>query len=202
MYNSEEKRIVDKANAGEDLEELQKRKTTDAPKGTLLPEQVEQFYAVTSSMEHALRRLPELELNDQLSKGQRYALEALYMANSADDLETEDDSISGMRRAKLLNQALIHLQPVLAMALRPDFKEGRVVYDRLVAQLGELKERIKQVILAQTSAPKKGKKKEEDDDDEWGDGDGDDSDDDDADADEGDTDGADEGASDSTDKSD
>jgi hypothetical protein len=148
MHELENKRVLDKALKGEDFRELQRQRDVDAAPGKLLPEHVEEFNRVASSMETALGENARPEFSQELTPMQRQAMEALYMAKSAKHIET-GEFISGLKRGDLLNQALIYLQPILALGLRMDFKEGRPRYDQMVGKVSQVKAEISSAIRSQ-----------------------------------------------------
>lgn len=177
MLDTEEKQVLDKAHQDEDLRELREQKDVDGHLGPLEQKFIDDFHAVTSSMEKALRHVPDLHFSQELDSPEYYALKSLYMARTGRDIET-GEYISGLMRQNLLNQALIYLQPVLALGLRPDFREGRVIYDKLVGQVNEVAEEIKSVIIKEAIPPRRRaleheKEQEDGGDDGGGDGDGD-----------------------------
>lgn len=166
--NEEEKRVLGNVHATEDIQELQQKYSADGPIGRLRPEQVEQFHIITDEMVDILEsKNPEVKLDPTVDNSIRFALEALFEARTSRDVST-NEFISGLVRNKQLNQALMHLQPVLSMALRPDFPDGRAIYDRLVGDVNQLRASIQQSILAQMpvrTVPKRPKAEEQDDDD-------------------------------------
>lgn len=156
MFDNEAKRVLDRAHRGEDVEELVREQGVDAHPGRLTPELIAEFQAVASSMCDILDEKPALRLSDQLSTAQRFALEALYMAKTAKHLET-GEFISGMERGELLNQALMHLQPVVALGLRPDLQDGRPVYHQLVSQVTQTRAEITSAIAVELVPPRRAK---------------------------------------------
>ena len=119
----------------------------DAPLGHLQSEQINEFYTVTDEMTKILAlKGPEIRLDESLGPELKYALKALFEARTAKDAENAE-FVSGVLRSKRLNQALISLQPILATALRPDFKEGRTAYNRLVQHINQVRSDINTAIL-------------------------------------------------------
>jgi hypothetical protein len=178
MLDTEEKQILDKTRQNEDLQELREQRDIDGYLGPLEQKFIDDFLAVTSSMEKAMRHVPDLHFSKELDSPEYYALKSLYTAKTGRDIET-GEYISGMARQRLLNQALIYLQPVLSLGLRPDFKEGRGIYDKLVVQVNEVTEEIKTAINKEAVAPSgrvRGDRKEQEDTDGDGDAAGDDGD--------------------------
>jgi hypothetical protein len=162
MHELENKRVLDKALKGEDFRELKRQDEVDAAPGKLLPEQVEEFHRVATAMETALEDNAKPEFSPELAPMQRTALEALYMAKTAKHIET-GEFVSGLKRNDLLNQALIYLQPILALGLRMDFKEGRPRYDQMVGKVSQVKAEITSAIRSQIMRrPRKKKPKKKD----------------------------------------
>jgi hypothetical protein len=116
-------------------------------------------------METALDDNARPEFSQELTAMQRQALEALYMAKSAKHVET-GEFVSGLKRSDLLNQALIYLQPILALGLRMDFKEGRPRYDQMVGKVSQVRAEISSAIRSQImKRPRKKKPKQKDEED-------------------------------------
>lgn len=158
MHELENKIVLDKAHKGEDFQELQREADVDAAPGKLLPEYVEEFYRVAGDMDTALDdKVAEPKFSDHLTPIQRQAMEALYMATTAKHIET-GEFISGIKRSDLLNQALIYLQPILALGLRMDFKEARPRYDQMVGKVTQVKSEISSAIRSQIMKRPKKKK--------------------------------------------
>lgn len=168
MEDKEERRVLDQTKHGQDLEELNREWYVDAPVNQLHTEQMEVFRIVTETMNKILEeKNPSLVIDQRLDTTTRYALEALFEARMSRNVDT-NTFISGLIRDKQLNQALMHLQPILAIALRPDFREGRIVYERLVEDLNHLRSDITSSILVEMpfqEAPAEDKAEEQDDDD-------------------------------------
>lgn len=156
-----------------DLDELKRGGERDAHEGKLDRKRVDEFHLVTSSMFKCLDeeyedRMPSL--SEDLTAAHYRAIEALFMARTACDVSF-GEKLSGLERAGLLNQALIQLQPILSLALRPDFpdrKQALATYRALGAEIQKLQAAIAFAILVEEGKGKKDKKKvvkkEEDDD--------------------------------------
>ena len=144
MIDTEEKLVLDKAHKDKDYQELVEQKDNDGYIGEVQRDIIDTFYSVTGAMNTTLQDVPTAitNMNQELRTPEFYALKALYGAKTGRDMET-NARISGMERAELLNQALIYLQPVLSLGLRPDFKEGRAIYDQLVVKIQDVRTEIK-----------------------------------------------------------
>ena len=167
MERKEEIRFLDQARVGEDLEELNREQHADATPGRLQPDEVDLFTLITEEMVGILEgQRPFLDIDSSLDPALRCALQALFEAHTSRDGDT-NEFVSGMARNKLLNQSLMQLQPILAVALRPDFREGRAMYDRLVGNMNQLRDDIKSSILSEMPvkiAPAEEKAEEQDED--------------------------------------
>ena len=161
-------RILDRARAGHELDELNAELQTDMNEGAISPREVSEYQAVTAAILAVLEEAnvgrmsqeltPALHVvvgNNKLehalallSPTQRKAVEQLFTAATAHDAD-RGTYVSALERSSLLNQALAYLQPLLAMALRPDFRDGRAVYQDLVAQLNGVRSDIMSGILSQ-----------------------------------------------------
>lgn len=176
IIDTEAKLILDQAHKDSDYMELVEHKDIDGQPGPVEKEIMEQFLSVTKAVDSILKKNPESTFQQQLDTPQYYALKALYAAKIGRDMET-GIAVSALERQNLLNQALIYLQPVLALGLRPDFREGRAIYDQLAQEVQGVRDDIKDAILVETSIPKperaKAKAEEEDTDEEPPDADAD-----------------------------
>lgn len=176
MIDAEDKALREQAQQ-EDQGQEQQQTEEEVYDGPLDGALVESYYTLTSSMASALQRTKQIHFSETLERPERRALDALFMAKNARDVET-DGTISGMKRAELLNQALIYLQPMLSLGLRPDFEEGRDIYKGLVGQITDAREEIKTAIKLENYIPvgvaKKDASREQDDDEEDPDDTGDD----------------------------
>ncbi len=150
-------RIVDKASKGQDLRELNDRLSADADVGPLTAELKGHFFRLAGAIDAAMTGDRVQESPADLSRSELMAIELLYAAKSAREADT-GAYISAIERSNKFNQALMVLQPVLALGLRPDFRDGRSVYNQLVKQLNVVKGQITAAIWAQImpkkSAPK------------------------------------------------
>lgn len=149
MHDTEAKRILDQAHKDVDYRELVEHKDIDGLPGPVREEAISRFMSVTAAMTATLEEHPQFTLQRTLDTPEHYALKALYAAKFGRDMET-NIPVSALERSDLLNQALIYLQPILALGLRPDFKEGRAIYDQLVVQVQDVRTTIKTAIKVQT----------------------------------------------------
>jgi hypothetical protein len=161
-------RILDRARLGQELEELQAEQQGDMYEGAISPREVSEFQAVTEAIKAVLEEAEVGRMSQELTPGlhavvgnskvehalallapaQRDAVERLLTAATAHDAD-RGTYVSALERNTLLNQALMYLQPLLATALRPDFRDGRRVYQDLVAQLNDVRRDIMSGILSQ-----------------------------------------------------
>jgi hypothetical protein len=161
-------RILDRARAGHELDELNAELQTDMNEGVISPREVSEFHAVAAAIQAVLEEAnvgrmsqeltPALHVvvgNNKLERAlaqlaptQRKAVEQLFTAATAHDAD-RGTYVSALERSSLLNQALAYLQPLLALALRPDFRDSRGVYQDLVAQLNDVRADIMSGILSQ-----------------------------------------------------
>ncbi|ACY17959.1 hypothetical protein Hoch_5476 [Haliangium ochraceum DSM 14365] len=180
--------IIDRARMGDDLDDLERESTVDAAQGHIDKRQLTEFEAVTETMRTIFEQ-GDIERSDEqltpaiqavidrgdldrvmagLSPPQRKALDKLFTATTAEDRET-GLFVSAIERSYLLNQALMYLQPVLALGLRSDLPGGRKAYHDLVEQLQRVREDISSAFGSQVMKKPKKKpvdKDEEQDDDE------------------------------------
>ena len=148
---------IDKAQQGQALEHLDEQGSSEAYEGPLAPQKVAEFHTVTSAMQAILAGTPVDAVVRDLPPAQQAALESLYTANAARDTET-GLFVSGLARKQMLEQALAHLQPILAMGLRPDFRNGRPIYADLAARVGGVRKEISSAIRAQIMSRKRKKR--------------------------------------------
>lgn len=161
-------RIVDKSRLGQDLDELNEQRPVDHHEGPLSAREMAGFQAVAAAMTAVLEEAEVDRASEQLTPAlravidkaevehaiqalapdQRVALELLYTAATAHDAD-RGTYVSALERSTMLNQALMALQPVLALGLRPDFREGRSVYQELVGLVNEVRSDITTGIWSQ-----------------------------------------------------
>lgn len=180
MFDADEKALHDAARTKDDQQEQQEdereAENTGHHVGMLDSRSVDAFFKVTSSMTVALERSRDVQFDATLTRTERLAMNALYMAKNARDVHS-DGGISGLKRAQLLNQALAYLQPLLSVGMRPDFKEGRLMYEHLVGQIKQARTEIKTAIKLENYIPAgvpDSKRREQDDDGDDGNDDGND----------------------------
>ncbi|GAB4509583.1 MAG: hypothetical protein Tsb0020_26180 [Haliangiales bacterium] len=193
-------RILNKAQAGRELEELNEHLPADAQLGPLEASDVVRFNAVTSAMQEVLTQAQSSRIDERLTPAMnsvleqakldhaesrlperyRLALEQLYTAATATHAQ-HGTFVSAVERGILLNQALRHLQPILALGLRPDFREGRAQYAQLVTGINAVRRDISAASALQLVKPQRREALEEteldepvEDDADSGDSDGDD----------------------------
>lgn len=148
---------IDKAQAGQAQEQLDEQDSSEAYEGPLAPQKVAEFHAVTSAMQAIFAGMPVETVARNLPPEQQAALESLYTAKAARDPET-GLFVSGLERKQDLEQALMCLQPILALGLRPDFRAARPIYADLVARVGGVRKEISSAIRAQIMGRKRRKK--------------------------------------------
>lgn len=161
-------RILDRARAGQELDELQAEQQGDMYEGVISPREVSEFQAVAAAIKTVLEEAEVGRMSQEMTPGlhavignsklehalallspaQREAVEKLFTAATAHDAD-RGTYVSALERNTLLNQALMHLQPLLALALRPDYRDGRGVYQELVAQINDVRKDILSGILSQ-----------------------------------------------------
>jgi hypothetical protein len=161
-------RILDRARLGQELDELQAEQQGDMYEGVISPREVSEFEAVAAALKAVLEEAEVGRMSQEmtparhtvvgnskvesalalLSPAQREAVEKLLTAATAHDAD-RGTYVSALERNTLLNQALMHLQPLLALALRPDYRDGRSVYQGLVAQISDVRKDIMSGILSQ-----------------------------------------------------
>lgn len=155
----------DKAQATQEVTELSQQAVVEESPAPPTSEAVEQFHITVRCMNHVLdgiryrndNTLEELlAQEDDLGHDERKALSDFYMAAAARDIET-NQFISGIERNRLLNQALRHLQPVLAVALRPGLRQERQAYNELAVRVNAVRNAIKSAILSELPAKAKAK---------------------------------------------
>ncbi|WP_428267226.1 hypothetical protein [Haliangium sp.] len=167
-------RITDLARRGQDLEELSEQRPVDAYEGPLSEVEIEEFRAVCAAMRTVLDEARVDRIGERLTPGwrmvsdetrlghaesrlapsRRMALEKLFTAASARDAD-RNTFVSGMERKAMLEQALMELQPVLALALRPDFGEGREQYRGLVSAIKDVRKDIATASAVQLVPPQR-----------------------------------------------
>lgn len=161
-------RIFDRARLGQELDDLNAEHQSDMNEAAVSPREVSEFQAVTAAIKAVLEEAEVERMSHELTPGlhavvgsskveralaqlapaQREAVQKLFTAATAHDAG-RNTYVSALERNTLLNQALMHLQPLLALALRPDFLGGRSVYHELVGQLNDVRRDILSGILAQ-----------------------------------------------------
>jgi hypothetical protein len=161
-------RILDRARLGQELDELNDERQSDMNEGAVSPREVSEFQAVTAAIKAVLEEAEVGRMSQELTPGrhavvgnskveralaqlapaQREAVQKLFTAATAHDAG-RGTYVSALERSTLLNQALMYLQPLLALAMRPDFRGGRSIYHELVGQLNEVRKDILSGILAQ-----------------------------------------------------
>lgn len=167
-------RILDKSRLGEDLDELNEQRPVDQHEGPLSAREVAGFQAVAGAINAVLEEAQVDRVSEELTPAlravidkvevenathaltpeQRAAIELLFTAATAHDPDN-GIYVSALERSTMLNQALMALQPVLALALRPDFREGRGVYQKLVDRVNEVRSDITAAIWSQMMPRKK-----------------------------------------------
>jgi hypothetical protein len=161
-------RTLDRARVGQELDELQAEQQGDTYEGVISPREVSEFQAVAEAIKAVLEEAEVGRMSQEmtpalhtvvgnskvehalglLSPAQREAVEKLLTAATAHDAD-RGTYVSALERNTLLNQALMHLQPLLALALRPEYRDGRAVYQDLVAQINDVRRDIMSGILSQ-----------------------------------------------------
>lgn len=161
-------RILERARIGQELDELQAEQQGDMYEGVISPREVSEFEAVAAAIKAVLEEAEVGRMSQELtpalhtvvgnskvehalallSPAQREALEMLFTAATAHDAD-RGTYVSALERNTLLNQALMHLQPLLALALRPEYRDGRAVYQDLVRQINDVRKDIVSGILSQ-----------------------------------------------------
>jgi hypothetical protein len=161
-------RILDRARIGQELDELQAEQQGDMYEGVISPREVSEFEAVAAAIRAVLEEAEVGRMSQELtpalhavvgnskvesalallSPAQREAVEKLLTAATAHDAD-RGTYVSALERNTLLNQALMHLQPLLSLALRPDYRDGRAVYQDLVAKINDVRKDIVSGILSQ-----------------------------------------------------
>ncbi|MEM9493907.1 MAG: hypothetical protein AAGC55_32465 [Myxococcota bacterium] len=174
MHDTEKQQPIRASQLGDDVRELNRRWYTDSP-GQLTPEHVEIFHVVTGEMTEILsemykldtRKHQELSLNQDIGDTLELALTSLLEAKNARHAE-DSEFISGIERDMLLNQALMHLQPILVMGLDPNLKGGQAIYNDLVHKINEVRRDISSAIRSEIMyrTKQEPKKKSEQDDEE------------------------------------
>ncbi len=167
-------RILNKAQAGREIEELNERLPADAQLGPLEASDVVRFNAITGAMQEVLAQAQTGRIGERLTPAMnsvleqakldhaesrlperyRLALEQLYTAATATHAQ-HSTFVSAVERGILLNQALMHLQPILALGLRPDFREGRAQYAQLVTDINAVRRDISAATALQLVKPQR-----------------------------------------------
>lgn len=120
----------------------------DAQAERLSQHKVAEFHSVAVAMQAILDGASVDSIAQAMTPAQRAALEHLYTARNARDAET-GGYVSAAARKNKLDQALRCLQPVLALARRPDFRGGQPIFQTLAAQISGVRKEIGSAIQAQ-----------------------------------------------------
>jgi hypothetical protein len=108
------------------------------------------FFAVANSLLGALHwQSPQLVLPDRLTRREADAITLIYEARTAQQSEYGGGHISALERMRYLNEGLIALQSVLAMARSPAFPQARSHIEEIRRLIAKLKEEIAQAIIAE-----------------------------------------------------
>ena len=105
-------------------------------------------FAVCNSLVSALHwQSPNLQIPDRLTRRESDAVRLIYEARTAQETEYGGGNISGLERMKYLNQGMLALQGILAMAAK--VPQARSHIEEIRRSLAKLKEQIAQAIVAE-----------------------------------------------------
>lgn len=116
------------------------------------------FFAVANSLIAAMHRDSPRLWVEKMSRREIEAVTLIYEARTARETEYGAGSISALERMRYLNQGLIVLQGILAMARSPAFPQARSHIEEIRKLIARLKEEISRAIVAEER-----KKRQEDD---------------------------------------
>jgi hypothetical protein len=112
-----------------------------------------QFYSVARGIMTMFEAEHELDYDDNVEAIRhfpddlRMAIETIREARTGVDRTPPCAGLTGLERKTRLDDAMLHLWPILSLALHTEFQEARPVYDQIEALIGELREQIDRDIL-------------------------------------------------------
>jgi hypothetical protein len=122
------------------------------------------FFAVANSLIAAMHwQSPQLLLPDRLTRRETEAIKLIYEAKTAKETEYGGGNVSGLERMKYLNEGLIALQGILAMARSPNFPQARTHIDEIRKLIAKLKDEITQAIMLEERRKKQEQDKKDED---------------------------------------
>ena len=120
------------------------------------------FFAVANSLIAAMHwQSPQLLLPDRLTKKETEAIKLIYEAKTAKETEYGGGNVTGLDRMKYLNEGLIALQGVLAMARSPAFPQARTHIEEIRKLIAKLKDEITQAIMLEERRKKQDQSKKD-----------------------------------------
>lgn len=160
--------VIDRTRVGQELDALQVEQQEEMYEGAISPREVSELQVVVEAIRAVLEEAHVVRMSQELTPGlhtvvgnsrlehalrlltpgQRDAVERLFTAATAHDAD-RGTYVSALERNALFNQALMYLQPVLSLALRPDYRDGRALYQDLVTRMNDVRRDILSGILAQ-----------------------------------------------------
>jgi len=120
------------------------------------------FFAVANSLIAAMHwQSPQLLLPDRLTRRETEAVRLIFEAKTSRESEYGGGNISGLERMRYLNEGLIALQGVLAMARSTTFPQARSHIEEIRKLIAKLKEEIAQAIMAEERRKQQEKNKKD-----------------------------------------
>lgn len=121
------------------------------------------FFAVANALIGAIHwQSPQLVLPDRLTRREGDAIRLIYEARTAQESEYGGGTISGLERMKYLNEGMMALQGVLAIA-KSSFPQARAHIEEIRRLIARLKEQIAQAIVAEERKKQEEKAKKDQD---------------------------------------
>ena len=107
------------------------------------------FFAVANSLIAAMHwQSPEL-LTEKLSRREIHAVTLIYEARTAQESEHGSGNISALERMRYLNEGLVGLQGILALARSDAFPQARAHVEEIRRLIAWLKQEIARAIVAE-----------------------------------------------------
>ena len=133
------------------LDELRDHEQIAARDEEAVAARANRFFHIAEAVRAAAQDKRDAHLltqNADFSREERLAIELIYAAFTAEDLES-GDWLDAERREAMLNQGLRVLQPVLALGLVPELGEGQEIYLELAERVEGLRARLESLADAQ-----------------------------------------------------
>jgi hypothetical protein len=122
------------------------------------------FFAVANALIGAIHwQSPQLVLPERLTRRESDGIRLIYEARTAQESEYGGGTLSGLERMKYLNEGMLALQGILAIAKSGSFPQARAHIEEIRRLIARLKEQIAQAIVAEERKKQEEKAKKDQD---------------------------------------